>query len=124
VVPRRAVSLEGLPCVLLSPLPLQSTPLLSRAVLAFLGVRVPNLNNTAGHIPTHTAGHTPIHMTRCPDQTHMKGDTGTRTVPGNATLMEVRQTHIASCDLSGCEFTNGKRPLLYRLPWLGKLPAA
>ena len=97
-------SLAGLRCVLLSPLPLQSAPLLWWAVLAFLGVRVPNprpwLNSTVGHIPTH--------MIRCLNRTHMKEDTGTRTTPdrhqtpmhktrafAQATLMAGHRTHIA-----------------------------
>src|SRR5262245_46746191 len=65
--------LRGIPCVLLSPLPLPSAPLLWPAVLAFLGVRVPTPHPcTARHIPTHM-------IIRCPDLTHMKGDTKTHT---------------------------------------------
>jgi hypothetical protein len=103
MVPRGAVSLEGPACVPSSLLSLPSAPLFSRAVLAFLGVRVPNprpcrLNSTAGT--------TPPHMIRYPDRTHMRGDTGTHTALVHATLMRV---HIARA-VNAPRVTNRKRP--------------
>jgi hypothetical protein len=113
VVPRGAVSLEGSACVPLSPLPLQSAPLLWRAVLAFLGVRALNLRPWPLN---STGGPTPTHMIRCPDRTPMKEGTGTRTTatapqtPMPKThacaqaLTAGRQIHIAKLRTSAGEF--------------------
>ena len=77
-------------CVLLSPSPWPSAPLLWRAVLAFLGVLVPN------HRPwplDSMVARTLTHMIRCPDRTHMKEDTGTLMTPKrHQTLMH--KTHV------------------------------
>ena len=96
MVPRGAVSLEGFPCVLLSPS--QCARLLWWAVPAFLGVHVQN------PLPWRV-NRTLIHMIRCPDRTHMKEAMATRTVPRHATRMGV---HIASCNL-GAEFRKGTK---------------
>ena len=73
---------SGLPCVPLSPLSSQSAPFHWWPVLVPPIPRPWPLNSTAGHTLTH--------MTRRPDQTHMREETGTRTTPDHQNLTPTR----------------------------------